>query len=288
MDTTLHARLDTAAAALSEATGTDHHDVAVVLGSGLGSYARRFKDARSVAYAEIPGFPIPGQAAHAGTAHSVSIGGTRTLILAGRVHFYEGFDLDAVCFGVRTAIRHGARTVVLTNAAGGCGDHVGVGDLVAITDHLNLTGQSPLRGPNDDRIGPRYPDLTDTYSSALRRVASDAAASVDVALNSGVYAWFSGPMFETPAEITMAKTLGADLVGMSTVPEAIAARHMGADVIAISLCSNLAAGVSDRPISVQEVLDEGEAAAQRFSRLLDALLPRLGPGASSPTQSARP
>lgn len=273
----LNERLDTAAAALSEATGTDHHDVAVVLGSGLGEYAQRFADARSVPYSQIPGFAIPGQAAHAGTAHSVSVQGTKALILAGRVHYYEGFDLDAVCFGVRTAIRHGAKTVVLTNAAGGCGDHIGVGDLVAITDHLNLTGQSPLRGPNDDRIGPRYPDMTDTYSASLRSVATEAARGVDVELNAGVYAWFVGPMFETPAEIVMAKTLGADLVGMSTVPEAIAARHMGAEVLAISLCSNLAAGVSDQPISVQEVLDEGKAASERFSRLLDAVLPRLGP-----------
>ncbi len=275
MASSLYDRLHVAADALTRTTGAARHDVAVVLGSGLGSYAERFDDARSVPYADIPGFAVPSQAAHAGMAHSVSVGPLTALILAGRAHFYEGFDLDDVCFSVRAAITHGAKTIILTNAAGGCGDHLGVGDLVAITDHLNLTGSSPLRGANDIRLGPRYPDLTDAYSTRLRETATAVGAKVGVPLKQGVYAWFSGPMFETPAEIVMAKRMGADLVGMSTVPEVIAARHMGAEVLAVSLCSNLAAGVSDQPISVQEVIDEGKAASERFGNLLDELLVEL-------------
>ena len=275
MDDTLYDRLRTAADRLAETTGAPTHDVVVVLGSGLGGYGDRHPGARSVPYADLPGFPVPHAVGHAGTAVSVTMGDNRVLLYSGRAHAYEGHPLDVVTFPVRAAILHGCRTVVLSNAAGGCGEGLRPGDLVNLSDHINLSGLSPLRGPNDDRLGPRFPDLTHTYDPALRALAREVAASVDVELKEGVYAWFQGPMFETPAEVRMAEKLGADLVGMSTVPEAVAARHMGADVVAVSLCTNLAAGIADHPLSSEEVIEEGAAAADRFARLLDALLPRL-------------
>ena len=164
---------------------------------------------------------------------------------------------------------------MLTNASGGCGDGLEAGDLVMLTDHLNLTGQNPLFGPNDDRLGTRFPDLSAAYDPELRRVAQEVAGEVDVALKEGVYAWFTGPTYETPAEVQMARRLGADLVGMSTVPETIAARHMGARVIAISLVTNLAAGISLVPLSHAEVQETADEARERFTRLVDGILPRL-------------
>lgn len=189
---------------------------------------------------------------------------------------YEGRPLDEVVFGVRVAIAAGARIIVLTNAAGGVADGLHPGDLVLISDHLNLTGRNPLTGPNDDRLGPRFPDLTHLYSPTLRHLAREAAAEAGVKLGEGVYAWLSGPSYETPAEIRMVATLGGDLVGMSTVPEAIAARHMGAEVLGISLVTNLAAGLSPTPLTHEEVQETASMARDRFTRLLDYLLPALG------------
>ena len=271
----LYERLADAASTLARLTGQENHDVVVVLGSGLGGYPGTFDDAVAVPYADLPGFPIPQAVGHAGTAYSVQRGGNRVLLLSGRVHAYEGYPADVMAFPVRTAVMAGCRTVVLTNAAGGCGEGIGPGDLVLITDHINLAGLSPLRGDNDERLGPRFPDMTDVYTPALRERAHAAAAEVGVTLGEGVYMWWYGPMFETPAEISMAMALGATLVGMSTVPEATAARHMGADVLAISLCTNRAAGLSGRRISSEEVIECAAQAAERFRALFDALLPRL-------------
>lgn len=267
--------LQRAAQVLAERTGTPQHDVALVLGSGLGDYAAARPGALRVPYADIPGFPLPGATAHAGVAVSTEMGGVRVLLLSGRVHYYEGRTMDEVTFAVRTAIIAGCRTVVLTNAAGACGDGIGRGDVVLIRDHLNLAGVSPLRGPNDDRMGPRWPDMSDVYSARLREVGHVAAAEIGVTLREGVYAWFAGPMYETPAEVEMARRLGADLVGMSTVPEATAARHMGAAVLGISLATNLAAGISGAPITPDEVLATAAEAGATLARLLDAVLPRL-------------
>jgi purine-nucleoside phosphorylase len=276
MDNTLHDRLRLAATALADTTGHDGHDIAVVLGSGLGDYAKRHAGSGAgVPFDDLPGFPIPGAAGHTGTVYTVSAGDNRVLLFAGRAHVYEGYSVDDVSFAVRTAVFSGCHTVVLTNAAGGMGDGLEPGDLVAITDHLNLSGLSPLRGTNDVRLGPRHPDMTDVYTPALRQLATEVAVSVGVVLKEGVYAWWQGPMFETPAEIRMMQRLGADLVGMSTVPEATAARHMGARVLALSLCTNLAAGISPDRLSAEEVIAEGARAAGRFGRFLDALLPRL-------------
>jgi len=183
--------------------------------------------------------------------------------------------MHEIVFGVRAAISAGCGIVVLTNAAGGLGKGLGPGDLVLITDHLNLTGRNPLIGENDPRLGPRFPDLSEVYSMRLRDLARQAAADARVALAEGVYAWMTGPSYETPAEIRMVATLGGDLVGMSTVPEAIAARHMGAEVLGISLVTNLAAGLSSQPLTHEEVTRTAEEARDRFTRLLDALLPRL-------------
>jgi purine-nucleoside phosphorylase len=184
--------------------------------------------------------------------------------------------MGTVVFAVRTAARAGCRTVVLTNAAGGCGDGMAAGDLVLIRDHLNLTGRNPLVGDNDERLGPRFVDMTDTYTPGLRSLAREIGDDVDVPLAEGVYAWFLGPTYETPAEVEMARRLGADLVGMSTVPEAIAARHMGARILGISLVTNLAAGISPTPLSHEEVAAAAAEASDRFGRLLAALLPRVG------------
>ncbi len=267
--------LQEAAGTIASRTGRGSHDVAIVLGSGLGDYASTLPGAVEIPYGDIPGFPVPKVAGHAGSLYSADLDGAKVLAFAGRVHAYEGWDMADVVFGVRSAITAGAGVVVLTNAAGGAGDGLAAGDLVLIRDHLNLAGRTPLLGPNDDRLGPRFPDMTAAYDPELRASARTAAAAAGVELKEGVYAWFLGPTYETPAEVLMAKRLGADLVGMSTVPETIAARHMGARVLGISLVTNLAAGISPTPLSHDEVKEAAAAARDRFTRLLDALLPRL-------------
>lgn len=267
--------LQAAAAHVATATGRNRHRLAVVLGSGLSTYAAGLPSAVAVPYEQIPGFPRPRVEGHAGTLYSVDLDGEAAMILAGRVHTYEGWDMSDVVFAVRSAILAGCETVMLTNAAGGMGDDMNPGDLVLIRDHLNLTARNPLTGDNDDRLGPRFPDMTEVYATDLRRIAIETAAELRLDLAEGVYAWFLGPSYETPAEVQMAKRLGADLVGMSTVPEAIAARHMGARVLAMSLVTNLAAGISPTPLSHEEVTEVAEAAKERFTALLDALLPRL-------------
>jgi purine-nucleoside phosphorylase len=265
-----------AAAAIANETGRSEHQVAVVLGSGLGDFARSLPGASEVPYAAIPGFPEPKVEGHGGSLFSAELEGVAILLFAGRVHTYEGWDMDDVVFGVRSAALAGCRTVLLTNAAGGAGDGLEPGDLVLIRDHINFTGRNPLLGVNDDRLGPRFPDMTNVYDADLRSLAKATARSEGLMLREGVYAWFLGPSYETPTEVQMARTLGADLVGMSTVPEAIALRHMGARVIGISLVTNLAAGISPEPLSHEEVTATATAARERFTHLLHALLPQLG------------
>lgn len=260
---------------IADATGRSSHAGAIVLGSGLSGYAGSLPRSHEIPYGEIPGFPTPKVEGHSGSLFSVELGGSPLLVLAGRVHAYEGWDLSDVVFAVRTAVASGCTKIALTNAAGGVGEGLAPGDLVLITDHINFTARNPLAGPNDDRLGPRFPDMSAVYSPALRRLAHEVAAEVDVALAEGVYAWFLGPSYETPAEVQMAKRFGADLVGMSTVPEALAARHMGAEVLGVSLVTNLAAGISPTPLSHDEVTATAASARERFTRLLDALLPRL-------------
>jgi purine-nucleoside phosphorylase len=268
-------QLQEAAAFIAETTGKTNHDIAVVLGSGLSDYAASLPDAQVVPYQDIPHFPLPSVHGHTGHLVSTTVGNNRVLIFAGRVHLYEGRPLWDTVFGVRTAILSGCHTYLVTNAAGGCGEGFQPGDLTLISDHLNLTGQNPLMGANDERLGTRFPDMSSAYDPQLRELARTAADEVGVDLKEGIYAWFTGPTYETPAEVRMAMTMGADLVGMSTVPEVIAARHMGAKVLGISLVTNLAAGIADHPLSHAEVAEEGRAAAERFSKLVNTLLPRL-------------
>ncbi|KAA1026143.1 purine-nucleoside phosphorylase [Pseudonocardia sp. EV170527-09] len=259
------ARAHDAAAELARRTGTDTHDVAVVLGSGWRPAADVLgtPDAE-VPMAELPGFVAPSAVGHGGTARSLRIGDTRVLVLLGRTHLYEGHGMDPVVHGVRTAAAAGVRTVVLTNAAGGITEGLSVGQPVLIADHLNLLARSPLQGAH-------FVDLTDAYSPRLRA----AARELDPSLVEGVYAGLPGPHFETPAEIRMLRTLGADLVGMSTVAETIAARAAGLEVAGISLVTNLAAGLSGQPLNHQEVLDAGAAAATRMGSLLRDLVGRV-------------
>ena len=269
------AQVGDAAAAIRKGTGVDEHDVLVVLGSGWTPAADRFgATIVELATAELPGFPEVGVAGHSGLLRSVeTASGARILVLLGRVHAYEGHPLSAVVHGVRSAVRAGCRTVVLTNAAGALRPGLRVGQPVLIADHLNLTGRSPLKGPAAPaELGlPRFVDLTEAYSHRLRDLARD----VDPTLEEGVYAGLPGPQYETPAEIRMLQTLGADLVGMSTVHEVIAARHVGAEVLGLSLITNLAAGLGETPLNHAEVLEAGHASAEAMGDLLAEVVARL-------------
>ncbi|MGI9667064.1 MAG: purine-nucleoside phosphorylase [Acidimicrobiia bacterium] len=267
--------ISAAAAVIAARTQREHHDAAVVLGSGLSDYAASLPGAIEMEYESIPGIPVPKVVGHSGSLFSVPINGKSFLIFAGRVHAYEGWEMSEVVAGVRTAVACGAARVLLTNAAGGVNPAYAPGDLVMISDHLNLAGRNPLVGQNDDRLGPRFPDMSEVYSGAMRFDISAVFRNNDLPVHEGVYAWFSGPTYETPAEVQMAKTLGADLVGMSTVPEAIAARHMGAQVAGISLVTNLAAGISDQPLSHDDVTETAALARVKFSTVLDEYLPRM-------------
>ena len=254
-----------AAAVLAERTGVAAHPVAVVLGSGWRAAVERFgPTVADVPMNDLPGFTPPTAAGHPGTVHSVTVGRTPVLLLAGRIHAYEGHDLSRVVHPVRTAVAAGACTVILTNAAGGIRPDLKVGEPVLISDHLNLTGRSPL-------VGAQFVDLVDAYSADLRSLARE----IDPSLAEGVYAGLPGPHYETPAEIRMLRTLGADLVGMSTVHETIAARAAGARVLGISLVTNAAAGVTGEHLDHAEVLAAGQAAARRMGDLLRELAARL-------------
>jgi purine-nucleoside phosphorylase len=263
------------AGALAALTGVDRHDAAVVLGSGWRPAADALGPAgASVELADLGGFAPPTVAGHVPVVRSVTVGAVRVLVFLGRTHLYEGAGIDAVVHGVRTAIAAGCRVVVLTNAAGGIRAGLAPGQPVLISDHLNLTGRSPLAGPPPPAgYPPRFTDLSDLYAARLRAVARTA----DPSLAQGVYAALPGPHYETPAEIRMLRTAGADLVGMSTALEAIAARHLGAEVLGLSLVTNIAAGLSDQPLDHAEVLATGQAAAARMGALLAAILPGTGP-----------
>ena len=249
--------------------------VAVVLGSGLGGLADELEDAAELPYAEIPGWPVATAVGHAGTLVAGTLAGVPLWVLRGRAHLYEGLPPAKVVFGVRVLGRLGVRTLVLTNAAGGIDPGFGEGALVLVSDHVNLQGSSPLVGPNDDSLGPRFPDLTHAYDPELRRRAREAAERLGVELHEGVYAAWLGPAFETPAEIRFIRAIGADLVGMSTVPEVIAARHLGIRCLAISCVTNVAAGLGSGAIDHDRVLAVGERVRGTFTALLRELMPVL-------------
>jgi purine-nucleoside phosphorylase len=267
-------KLTDAAAHIRAAIG-DVPTVAVVLGSGLGAFAESLVHSTELSYAVIPHWPEPGVAGHPGRLVAGLSGARRVLALAGRTHLYEGRGVDAVVFGMRVLGVLGVRTVILTNAAGGIAPAFAPGDLMLIDDHINLSGVNPLVGPNDGRFGPRFPDMSDVYSARLRGVAREAAEAAGLALRHGVYLSVMGPSYETPAEIRAFAVLGADAVGMSTVPEAVIARHMGMEVLGISCISNLAAGRRPRPLSETEVLETTTRVRDDVIRLLEGILVRL-------------
>ena len=247
----------------------------VVLGSGLGGFADELSDRLEISYCEIPGWPRSTAVGHAGKLVFGRLGKADVAVMSGRVHLYEGYSPEQVVFGVRVLGRLGVRAMVFTNAAGGINLSLQRGGLVLISDHINLQGSNPLTGPNDDALGPRFPDMSEAYSRRYREIANQVAAELGISLGEGVYAGLLGPSYETPAEIRYLRTIGADLVGMSTVPEVIAANHMGIKVLAISCVTNMAAGILPQKISHEEVLETGEMVRETLVRFLKALLPRL-------------
>jgi purine-nucleoside phosphorylase len=254
------------------ASQTGGADVALVLGSGLGDYANSLEDARAIPYAEIPHMPLSGVSGHAGNLVTGRRAGKRVVAMQGRAHLYEGHSPSEVVFGVRLMALLGAETLIVTNAAGGVAQGLEAGDLMAIRDQLNLTGTSSLIGPHDERQGPRFLDMSAAFDPELIEAASGVATGLGFELRRGVYAGLLGPAYETPAEVRMLRTLGADAVGMSTVLEVLAARHMGLRVLGISCISNLAAGISKAPLSHEEVTETAGRVRPRFEALLSSIL----------------
>ncbi len=249
--------------------------IALVLGSGLGGFADELENSVHIPYAEIPSFPQSTAIGHAGNLVIGTAAGVTVAAMQGRVHLYEGYSAQQVAFPVRVFARMGIKAVVFTNAAGGINPSFGRGALVVIRDHINLQGQNPLAGPNEERFGPRFPDMTDAYNAEFRAFALGEAETVGNDIHEGVYAAMLGPSYETPAEIRFLLAIGADLVGMSTVPEVIAARHLGLEVLAISCVTNMAAGLSGEKINHEEVLETGERVRGKFLALLRAVLPKI-------------
>lgn len=249
--------------------------VALVLGSGLGAFAGELPGAVEVPYAGIPHWPHSTAIGHAGKLVLGCLESVPVAVMAGRVHFYEGYSLKEVVFPTRVLGSLGVKSLILTNAAGGIRLDLNQGALVLISDHLNLQGGSPLVGPNEERFGPRFPDMSEAYDHRYRELARQAAAGLGIKLHEGVYAALSGPSYETPAEIRYLRDIGADVVGMSTVPEVIAANHMGMKVLGISCVTNMAAGILDQKISHQEVLETGERVKDQMIALLKAIIPLL-------------
>ena len=249
--------------------------IGVILGSGLGAFGDSLDEAARISYADIPSFPRSTAIGHAGRMVIGKAGAVAIAAMQGRVHLYEGYSAQEVAFPIRVFGRMGIRAVILTNAAGGINLNYSQGALVLVRDHINLQGQNPLVGPNDDRLGVRFPDMTQAYAKDYRKMAREEADKLGLTLHEGVYAGLLGPSYETPAEIGYLRRIGADLVGMSTVAEVIAARHMGMKVLAISCVTNMAAGILDQPLSHQEVLETGERVKTVFEALLKAVLPRV-------------
>ena len=249
--------------------------VGLVLGSGLGAFADELEDAVAIPYEEIPGFARSTVEGHAGRLVAGRVEGVAVAAMQGRFHFYEGYSLEEVTFPIRVLSLLGAGALVLTNAAGGLNNSLKQGSLMLISDHLNLLGASPLRGPNDARFGTRFPDMSEVYDRAFQDTAVGEAHAMKLELRRGIYAALPGPNYETPAEIRMLRALGADAVGMSTVPEAIVARHMSMRVLGISCITNMAAGVLDRPIDHAEFMETGESVRETFSELLRRVIPKL-------------
>ncbi|HEY5403822.1 MAG TPA: purine-nucleoside phosphorylase [Pyrinomonadaceae bacterium] len=272
--TGLYERAEHAARVIRSRT-SESPRVAVVLGSGLGGFADDFEDAVGIPYEDIPGFSRSTAQGHAGKLVVGKIDQVPLLAMQGRVHFYEGYSLEQVTFPIRTFKLLGIKTLILTNAAGGINVQLSQGALMVLSDHLNLMGDNPLRGPNDDRFGPRFPDLTSAYSPELQEIVIEEARALSVEVRRGIYAALAGPSYETPAEIHLLRNLGADAVGMSTVPEVIVARQMGIEVLGISCITNMAAGISDEPISHEDVMATGDRVKETLTQLLRKVVGRV-------------
>ena len=242
--------------------------IAVVLGSGLGGFADDFEESVSIPYDDIPGFVRSTAQGHAGQLVVGKIDSIPVLAMQGRLHYYEGYSLDEVTFPIRTFGLLGIKTVVLTNASGGINVTLTEGSLMVISDHVNLMGVNPLRGPNDERFGPRFPDMSAVYSPELQELVVEEAKALGIEVRRGIYGGLAGPSYETPAEIHLLRNLGADAVGMSTVPEAIVARHMGLEVLGIACITNMAAGIGDEPINHDDVITAGDRVRETFTELL--------------------
>ena len=249
--------------------------IAAILGSGLGAFGDSLSEATVIPYDEIPNWPAAKVVGHAGKLVAGTCRGHRVLALSGRAHYYEGHDLGTVTFAARVLGRLGVKTLIVTNAAGGINLKFGQGALMLIDDHINLLGTNPLIGPNDDRFGRRFPDMSEVYSQRLRALAAEAANAVGVPLEHGVYIAVTGPSYETPAEIRAFRALGADAVGMSTVPEAIVANHMGIEILGVSCISNMAAGILPQPLTEEEVIETTHKVRGDFIALLESVIERL-------------
>ena len=274
---TLYERAQEAARIIRARTDAEA-TIAIVLGSGLGAFAQGLAEATAIPYEDIPGFARSTVEGHAGRLVIGKAGEVTVAAMQGRFHFYEGYSLKEVTFPIRVLKLMGVKTLLLTNAAGTLNTEFTPGSLMVISDHLNLIGDNPLRGENDERFGPRFPDLTSVYARRLQDLVIDEGKALGVEVRRGIYAALSGPSYETPAEIHMMRSLGADAVGMSTVPEAIVARHMDMQVVGISCITNLAAGVSDEPIDHSDVMAVGERVRESFSELLQRIVNKLGSG----------
>ena len=273
--TNVYEQVEAAAETVSREIFPHDPTVGIVLGSGLGGFAETLEDPSYVPYGQIPGFAESKVVGHVGRLVAGVSGPTTVLAMQGRVHCYEGHPIEQVVLPIRTMIRVGCKVILITNAAGGIRTSYQPGDLALITDHINMTGQNPLVGENDDRLGPRFPDMSQAYDRDLCSLAHEVAAQQGIPLKEGVYNWLLGPTYETPAEIRMARAVGADLAGMSTVPEVIAAKHMGARILGVSCVTNMAAGLQ-LTLSHEEVKETAQRVKEIFIRLVTSLVAALG------------
>ncbi len=267
--------ISTAARAIKQRLGSPFPKIVLILGTGLGGFGELIEAETIISYKDIPGFPASTVSGHKGRLLIGKAAGVPVACMQGRLHVYEGFPIQQIAFPIRTYRALGAETLVVTNAAGSVNTKIGAGTLMVINDHINFSGLNPLVGPNDEAIGPRFPDMSAAYDAQLRKKLANAARLENVELASGVYLFTTGPSFETPAEIRMFERMGADAVGMSTVPEAIAANHAGMRVVGLSLITNLAAGIADQPITHEETLAAGAQSSDSLSRLLLRFLPSI-------------
>ncbi|MBR5301894.1 MAG: purine-nucleoside phosphorylase [Clostridia bacterium] len=266
-------RINIAADTVIAALG--HAEIGVILGSGLGDYAESVQDAATLSYSEIPGFPVSTVPGHAGRLVCGTLHGKHVVMMQGRFHYYEGYSMKDITLPVRVMQKMGVKTLIVTNACGGVNLAFNPGDLMVISDVLSLTGVNPLMGPNLDEFGPRFPDMSCIFTKELRALAHETAKEQGFSLQEGVYCQFPGPCYETPAEVRMARILGADAVGMSTVPEAIAARHGGMRVLGISCITNMAAGILDQPLCHEEVTETANRVKEQFKGLIDGVIEKM-------------